>query len=356
MPSKLRVMAGTSPENMVPITSIVNTNKSHKLSSDLFEGEIVAHIKNFLGEDGNIRESEYFEREDRQGVTWSIQVRGRFLKPYSTDDILFGNTFDQPLSLPWGIGAVFKFMNYIDPTLENDLQSNTKPWALSPLVSTMPYLQHQRVHDASSPLASDMFLLPEDELHSAFPSTRSIVESTPEIYKTRRDRIPSSESSVSSSSSSSIASTASDNSNATSGSNKLSAIKGTIKKVTHARRKKIARAPPEMCFENAAARRSYFSNADNRQAVTFGPSDIITTDFCYGFIEFSPSLALRLPGGLSFDLMRYWGGQPVRFVCCERRKSGEVKEDDETPWGRIFWCISIEMCEEEEEQAAQRGT
>ena len=60
-------------------------------------------------------------------------------------------------------------------------------------------------------------------------------------------------------------------------------------------------------------------------------------DFCYGFLEFSPSLALRLPGGISFDLMKYWDGQPVRFVCCER---GTSKEQ---PWRRMFWCVQIEM-------------
>lgn len=78
MVPKLRVTAGTSMESMVPITALVNTNGSHKLSSDLFEGEIVAHIKDFPEENGNIRESEYFSREDRQGITWSIQVRGVF--------------------------------------------------------------------------------------------------------------------------------------------------------------------------------------------------------------------------------------------------------------------------------------
>lgn len=35
---------------------------------------------------------------------------GRFLKEYSADDILFGNTFDRPLSLPWGSGAALSFM------------------------------------------------------------------------------------------------------------------------------------------------------------------------------------------------------------------------------------------------------
>lgn len=76
-------------------------------------------------------------------------------------------------------------------------------------------------------------------------------------------------------------------------------------------------------------------------------------DFCYGFLDFNPSLALRLPGGMSFDLMKYWDGQPVRFVCCERKKrmdSGVFTQsyDAEDPWGRTFWCIQIELAEENE--------
>jgi Protein of unknown function (DUF1769) len=61
-------------------------------------------------------------------------------------------------------------------------------------------------------------------------------------------------------------------------------------------------------------------------------------DFCYGFLEFNPSLALCLPGGVSFDLMKYWDGQPVRFVCCERKRSEAVE-------GRVFWCVAIEIVE-----------
>jgi hypothetical protein len=38
---------------------------------------------------------------------------GRFLVPHSADDILFGNTFDHPLKLPWGMGAVLKFMKSV---------------------------------------------------------------------------------------------------------------------------------------------------------------------------------------------------------------------------------------------------
>ncbi|KAF5357095.1 hypothetical protein D9756_006564 [Leucocoprinus leucothites] len=346
MAPKLRVLAGTSLENMVPITSIVNTNQPHKLSSDLFEGEVVAHIQNFVHGDGSVRESEYFSREDRQGTTWSIQVQGRFLIPYSADDILFGNTFDRPLKLPWGTGAVLKFMNYIDPTLEHDLQSATKPWALSPLVSTMPYFMHRRVPRARSPSLSRSETSVEDQIQT-FPPAQSITDSTPDLYKTLRDW--SSSSGSSSSSSSSIHSTLSGKSNTSLRSRKSDTIKSALKKVTQ-RKKNLNRAPPEeMHFENAAARRSYFSTAAHRQAVVFGPSDIITTDFCYGFIEFSPTLALKLPGGLSFDLMRYWDGQPVRFVCCERRETTDAESVDCEPWGRIFWCIAIETYDDEDD-------
>ena len=34
------------------------------------------YIKDFVDEDGNMRESEYFSRKDRQGITWSLQVQG----------------------------------------------------------------------------------------------------------------------------------------------------------------------------------------------------------------------------------------------------------------------------------------
>jgi hypothetical protein len=38
---------------------------------------------------------------------------GRFLRPTSADDVIFGNTFDRPLKLPWGSSAALKFMQYV---------------------------------------------------------------------------------------------------------------------------------------------------------------------------------------------------------------------------------------------------
>ncbi len=45
-------------------------------------------------------------------------ISGRFLVPQSGDDILFGNTFDRPLKLPWGTSAILKFMQYVFFALE----------------------------------------------------------------------------------------------------------------------------------------------------------------------------------------------------------------------------------------------
>ena len=33
------------------------------------------------------------------------------------DDVMFGNTFDRPLKLPWGSGAALKFMKYVSVSL-----------------------------------------------------------------------------------------------------------------------------------------------------------------------------------------------------------------------------------------------
>lgn len=79
MAPRLRVLAGTSINNLVPITELVNTSRPFELSSDAFNGNVVVYIKGLAEADGNIRNSEYFEREDRSGITWSIQVQGQAL-------------------------------------------------------------------------------------------------------------------------------------------------------------------------------------------------------------------------------------------------------------------------------------
>ncbi len=71
---RLSVLAGPSLDALVPIS--VNSGIPHNIVSDAFEGQILAYIKGFTDEEGNVLESEYFQREDRKGITWSIQTQG----------------------------------------------------------------------------------------------------------------------------------------------------------------------------------------------------------------------------------------------------------------------------------------
>ena len=66
--------------------------------------------------------------------------------------------------------------------------------------------------------------------------------------------------------------------------------------------------------------------------------------------------------------MHYWDGQPVRFVCCERKRQadgdglGEGDADSDVPWGRVLWCVVIQLIADEPQQPqphaqdSQRGS
>jgi hypothetical protein len=71
---RLRAVAGPSLEELVPIS--VNSGVAHDIVSDAFEGQVLVNIKGFTDEEGDVFQSEYFGREDRKGITWSIQVQG----------------------------------------------------------------------------------------------------------------------------------------------------------------------------------------------------------------------------------------------------------------------------------------
>ncbi|KAG2156727.1 uncharacterized protein EDB93DRAFT_1125228 [Suillus bovinus] len=325
--SRLRVRVGPSMDKLVCITDKVNSGKAHDIFSELFEGKVAINIKGFTNPSGEELPAEYFDREDRKGITWSIQVQGRFLQPTSADDIMFGNTFDKRLKLPWGAGVALKFMKYVDPTLEHDLMSQTKPWALSPLIATMPHFVHERIDDIrASPL------LEHRRSESSFPPSQSIGENTSQLQFAIASSTSSSSTYLTPSSSLSIASSSSNLSN-------LPKMPGSL----DVSQKIFSRA---LDLRTTGERRSYFSSPQRRREIVFGPEDLITTDFCYGYLQFNPTLALRLSGGMTFDLMKYWDRHPVRFVCCRRRKPEDGERSDGQPTGDLYWIVSIETADD----------
>jgi hypothetical protein len=337
----------------VSISNLVNTDTPHTISTDQFEGQVVVNIKGFTDPQGRVLDSEYFQRPNRKDVTWSIQVQGRFLENHSADDILFGNTFDRPLKLPWGSGAALKFMNYVDPMLEHDLNSHTKPWALSPLISTMPHFSHSRLpwspsSSRSSSCSRQGSAEPVSALDAGsplfppFPPKNSIEDDLTQIHHSQSLNVYDNDSA----SDLSLSSCSSSSSSSSSSRGAKTAVKYKLKN----RKKPFVTGLRSFDLHTAKERQSYFRSTSHRKGVTFNADDVLTMDFCYGFLDFSPSLALRLPGGVSFDLIKYWDGQPVRFVCCERKRKPDhgvlsPGGDAEDPWGRMFWCIQIELAD-----------
>jgi hypothetical protein len=83
MTPQLRVLAGSDPSSLQDITSLVNSGKSHTVSSDVFEGEVAIYIKDFPGDSVSSHAADaYFNSPERKGVTWSIQSRGTFDQSY----------------------------------------------------------------------------------------------------------------------------------------------------------------------------------------------------------------------------------------------------------------------------------
>jgi len=83
MPTDLRALAGPSPHSLADISDKVNTGQGHRIVSDAFEGSLSLQIKRFPVHH-RTTSSDYFERPDRQGITWSIQVQGSLPPSFSS--------------------------------------------------------------------------------------------------------------------------------------------------------------------------------------------------------------------------------------------------------------------------------
>ncbi|TIA86460.1 hypothetical protein E3P99_03673 [Wallemia hederae] len=135
MTIKLKILAGSTVDDCQSVDykggEPVPVDNAH------FKG----HARVLLKDKDNLHP--YFNDHSNKGVTWSIQLSGVIQDDdVNGDDLVFGNRFDEPIrdSLPWGTGMAVKFIKYLDPTLTEDLQSDT-PWAFSPVCSTVERLR-----------------------------------------------------------------------------------------------------------------------------------------------------------------------------------------------------------------------
>ncbi|OZJ05712.1 hypothetical protein BZG36_01421 [Bifiguratus adelaidae] len=231
------------------------------LNSDHLTARLCVRIASYHGATPGEETSPYFPHSSD---LYSIQLQCRFKQKMTADDIVFGNSFDQKLRLPYGSSVAVKFAQWFDPGLKMDLFSD-RPWAFSPLFETMnrmsldedavvdqfPAVNRQddpNQHIISSPGASDMLALPD------WPSP---------LGEPIQEHFP-------------------------------------------------AKLLPSIDSSIAVQRRKVMNNANHRASLDISPDQVWNMDFCNAFIDFD-KFQIKLPG-FGVDVLKYWDGQPLHYV------------------------------------------
>ncbi|WFC99588.1 hypothetical protein MYAM1_002333 [Malassezia yamatoensis] len=178
---------------------------------------------------------------------------------------------------PYGDGMTYS----IQVQVKHDLYAD-KPWAFSPMLATMFRVQANRAsepYEASS--AQELF---KSKRWPEFPSP----ETGAEQHFVKEDLSP-------------LFYSTEDGENTL---NEETGIDKTTVEKLHSEDVSVA----------SSARASWMGKKAHREKLNITESDVITVDFCNGFIDFN-TLQLVLPYmNLHFDLQKYWDGQPVRYV------------------------------------------
>lgn len=113
------------------------------IDNEHFTGHAVFRVRDFDGwtpvdtDTGTCRpQIPYIAYFDGHRRAFSIQIQGRFKRPWSGDDVMFGTWFDSPLVLPRGYSVALAFANRIDPSMTYKVDGE-KPYICSPLICAM---------------------------------------------------------------------------------------------------------------------------------------------------------------------------------------------------------------------------
>ncbi|KAJ3033731.1 hypothetical protein HK097_004740, partial [Rhizophlyctis rosea] len=317
----LRVRAGASYDPTTLQTAYVNDEQNPILiDTPHFTGYLVVRVLNFNGVTPDPSKpllpnpaSNYFHGRNRR---YSISIQGRFKKDWNGDEVIFGTDFDTKIRTPTGCGLAMKIAKWLDPALEADLQCE-KPWLYSPFVSAMNALA---VFDPSSP-----------EIQNPSSSHKHHHSSTSSSSKSNR---------ISPSDPSTALQSLS-----------LSSSQQPPQIGLWSFHTRMVPEDPALLFPNPSSaptltayekRKKHFGVTQTRSEVTLSSSHIYAMDFYDAYFDFG-TLTLKLPG-FSVNALRYWDGQPLRFVCRTRKGMGKPRGEDD---GTVFFTVVFELVERE---------
>ncbi|KAI9324166.1 hypothetical protein DFJ73DRAFT_966528 [Zopfochytrium polystomum] len=305
MAATLRIRVGTSIDSMV----VCNPNdEAHpiRIQSDSFDGYFLIRVHNFQGvvPDGATRipTCKYFEGHRR---LMSVQFQGRFKQPWTANDLVWSNDWEQPLKVPKMMGLFTKFLSVTDPGSFSDLKIDT-PYMRSFAVTAMCTIA------AWNPTAQD----PKDE-----PFRLTLTEDVTTL-------LPSPDGpSIPSRGSSSASLTSEMSSVSLSDAPAAAAAPKPTKRIVPPRGASLAAAaasePEEPTRDwkliekvkkggedGVTARRKFFASEANRKEAIFHPSKV------YGFEVFNPyfdpnTFKTKIPA-VTIDMKKMMRGQPLR--------------------------------------------
>ena len=125
------------------------------IDNEHFTGHAVFRVRDFDGwtpVDGEgkpkpiIPRTAYFDGHRR---TFSIQMSGRFKKPWTGDEVMFGTWFDGKLTLPRGYSIALAFANQIDRSMVHSVDTD-QPYICSPLICAMNVVRYDPVFKRSA--------------------------------------------------------------------------------------------------------------------------------------------------------------------------------------------------------------
>lgn len=157
--------------------------------------------------------------------------------------------------------------SFIDPTLEYDLITS-KPWALSPLIATMPHFAHERLYELDGLTQSEI---------PPFPPPVSISDDTSQLWTASTCLIRPPQSctstppSFSRSSFSTSWSSSSDASHSSAKSSLRDNVNNRLKRSLEKAHMRWKGSRCDMYFRTPGERRSFFGSAQHRQEVVLGP-------------------------------------------------------------------------------------
>ncbi|KAI9706502.1 MAG: hypothetical protein M1836_003508 [Candelina mexicana] len=263
----LKVTAGPAYDPSTHKIVSVNCSTATHISNAHITADINVRIQNYRGlPSTSPSTSPYFSHPLHASDAYSISLTFIPSSPINGADLVFGNDFDHPVrnKLPPGFNTALRIAKWaIDPGLDGDVYAD-KPYLYGSALSSVNVLWVGSKTEGG---------LPDGTENKRGEKDHKDEEEEDEVLEEGGD----------------------DNG------------------------KKLREAlgiPPE-----AAARKKWFLDEEKRKAFTLEEKRIYKTDFFNPYLDFN-EFALKLPG-FHLPIMKYWDGQPLRYVL-KNRTTGDV--------------------------------